>query len=169
MQAQFNNHMQTQLAQTTILQALLEKFQLTDFAQTQERNLVGFMKTMLVKRLESSKFAAKLAGHQELLRKNQMLVRLKTELPEDFTDLEKTLSRQTPDWQKIASICREYSFNGILKDLPCPVQEPETPDVSTGSADGPEQLDLFAMPAQTVQAAPAEKKEPELPEQGTLF
>lgn len=36
---------------------LLEKFQLTDFAQTQERNLVGFMKTMLVKRLESSKFA----------------------------------------------------------------------------------------------------------------
>ena len=120
-------------------------------------------------KLESSKFAAKLAGHQELLRKNQMLVRLKTELPEDFNDLEKTLSRQTPDWQKIASICREYSFNGILKDLPCPVQEPETPDVSTGSADGPEQLDLFAMPAQTVQAAPAEKKEPELPEQGTLF
>ena len=36
---------------------LLENFQLTDFAQTQERNLVGFMKTMLVKRLESSKFA----------------------------------------------------------------------------------------------------------------
>lgn len=36
---------------------LLKEFQLTDFAQTQERNLVGFMKTMLVKRLESSKFA----------------------------------------------------------------------------------------------------------------
>ena len=34
---------------------LLKKFELSDFAQTQERNLVGFMKTMLVKRLESSK------------------------------------------------------------------------------------------------------------------
>lgn len=36
---------------------LLKKFELTDFAQTQEKNLVGFMKTMLVKRLESSKYA----------------------------------------------------------------------------------------------------------------
>lgn len=36
---------------------LLKKFELSDFAQTQERNLVGFMKTMLVKRLESSKYA----------------------------------------------------------------------------------------------------------------
>ena len=36
---------------------LKDKFKLSDFAQTQEHNLVGFMKTMLVKRLESSKFA----------------------------------------------------------------------------------------------------------------
>ena len=36
---------------------LQENYKLTDFAQTQERNLVGFMKTMLVKRLESSKYA----------------------------------------------------------------------------------------------------------------
>lgn len=36
---------------------LKDKFKLSDFAQTQEHNLVGFMKTMLIKRLESSKFA----------------------------------------------------------------------------------------------------------------
>lgn len=36
---------------------LLKEYKLTDFAQTQERNLVGFMKTMLVKRLESSRYA----------------------------------------------------------------------------------------------------------------
>lgn len=32
-------------------------FKRSDFEQTQERNLVGFMKTMLIKRLESSRFA----------------------------------------------------------------------------------------------------------------
>ena len=36
---------------------LKNEYKLSDFAQTQERNLVGFMKTMLVKRLESSKYA----------------------------------------------------------------------------------------------------------------
>lgn len=36
---------------------LKDKYKLSDFAQTQERNLVGFMKTMLVKRLESSRYA----------------------------------------------------------------------------------------------------------------
>ena len=36
---------------------LRKEYKLSDFAQTQERNLVGFMKTMLVKRLESSRYA----------------------------------------------------------------------------------------------------------------
>lgn len=36
---------------------LKDEYKLSDFAQTQEHNLVGFMKTMLVKRLESSKYA----------------------------------------------------------------------------------------------------------------
>ena len=36
---------------------LKDKYKLSDFAKTQEHNLVGFMKTMLVKRLESSKYA----------------------------------------------------------------------------------------------------------------
>lgn len=33
------------------------KKQITDFVKTQQKNLVGFMKTRLVKRLESSKYA----------------------------------------------------------------------------------------------------------------
>lgn len=36
---------------------LKDEYKLSDFAKTQERNLVGFMKTMLVKRLESSRYA----------------------------------------------------------------------------------------------------------------
>lgn len=36
---------------------LKANFKRSDFEQTQERNLVGFMKTMLIKRLESSRFA----------------------------------------------------------------------------------------------------------------
>lgn len=36
---------------------LKDEYKLSDFAKTQEHNLVGFMKTMLVKRLESSKYA----------------------------------------------------------------------------------------------------------------
>ena len=36
---------------------LKDEYKISDFAKTQERNLVGFMKTMLIKRLESSKYA----------------------------------------------------------------------------------------------------------------
>ena len=118
-------------------------------------------------KLSGSKFAAKLNGNEELLKNNLTLVRLKTELPEEFQDLKKTLARRSPDWQKIAQLCREYAFNAILKDLPCkPEPEEEIKDTS------PEQLDLFA--ALTTQS-PKEKSpspdEPEndFPEQGLLF
>lgn len=38
-------------------EGLEDEYKLNDFAKTQERNLAGFMKSMLIKRLESSKYA----------------------------------------------------------------------------------------------------------------
>ena len=118
-------------------------------------------------KLSGSKFAAKLNGKEELLKNNLILVRLKTELPEEFKDLKKTLARRSPDWQKIAQLCREYAFNAILKVLPCEPPEPEEIE-----DEAPEQLDLFAVPT----PPPPEKKSPpppepedDLPEQGLLF
>ena len=121
-------------------------------------------------KLSGSKFAAKLNGNEELLKNNLILVSLKTELPEEFKDLKKTLVRRSPDWQKIAQLCREYAFNAILKDLP---SQPEIlPEPEKFEDDAPEQLDLFAsltMPAQEPKSPPPPEPENDLPEQGLLF
>lgn len=119
------------------------------------------------KKLSGSKFAAKLNGKEELLKNNLILVRLKTELPEEFKDLKKTLVRRSPDWQKIAQLCREYAFNAILKVLPCEPPEPEEIE-----DEAPEQLDLFAVPTpppQGKKSPPPPEPEDDLPEQGLLF
>ena len=122
--------------------------------------------------LAKSKFAAKLSGMQELLKKNLVLVRLKTTLPDEFTNLEKTLARRSPDWQKIANLCQEYSFNGILKDLPCKPEVPAECAEEPAEESGPEQLDLFANILQTAPKtepeAPVQESE-DFPEQGLLF
>lgn len=118
-------------------------------------------------KLSGSKFAAKLNGKEELLKNNLILVRLKTELPVEFKDLKKTLARRSPDWQKIAQLCREYAFNAILKVLPCEPPEPEEIE-----DEAPEQLDLFAVPTpppQGKKSPPPPEPEDDLPEQGLLF
>ena len=118
-------------------------------------------------KLSGSKLAAKLNGKEELLKNNLILVRLKTELPEEFKDLKKTLARRSPDWQKIAQLCREYAFNAILKVLPCEPPEPEEIE-----DEAPEQLDLFAVltpPPQGKKSPPPPEPEDDLPEQGLLF
>ena len=102
-----------------------------------------------------------------MLKNNLILVRLKTELPEEFKDLKKTLVRRSPDWQKIAQLCREYAFNAILKVLPCEPPEPEEIE-----DEAPEQLDLFAVPTpppQGKKSPPPPEPEDDLPEQGLLF
>ena len=118
-------------------------------------------------KLSGSKLAAKLNGKEELLKNNLILVRLKTELPEEFKDLKKTLARRSPDWQKIAQLCRDYAFNAILKVLPCEPPEPEEIE-----DEAPEQLDLFAVltpPPQGKKSPPPPEPEDDLPEQGLLF
>ena len=123
-------------------------------------------------KLAGSKFAAKLNGKEELLSKNLILVRLKTELPEQFQDLTISLARRSPDWQKIANLCKEYAFNAILKDLPC-TPEIQTEEVRESTDDEPEQLDLFSALSEPA-PIPQTQSEPEAPEteeleQGLLF
>jgi DNA polymerase-1 len=64
------------------------------------------------------KFVKKLTGNEELLKKNIRLVSLREDLPEEFNDIYKYLAKGSPDWEKIANLCREYNLNSILKELP---------------------------------------------------
>ena len=121
-------------------------------------------------KIAGSKFSAKLANQEELLRKNLVLVRLKTTLPDKFSDVPHALARRAPDWEKITALCREYAFNGILRELPCQ-SEPEA--AAETAAGGPEQPDLFAAPASAPQEGRKEPTSPaqtdDLPVQGSLF
>ena len=88
-------------------------------------------------RLAGSKFEKKLAGTAELLQRNRKLIRLREDLPPRFRDFGTLLRRKEPDWEKIASLCREYELKSILKELPEPA-----------AASTPEEDDLFsALPA----------------------
>jgi len=70
-----------------------------------------------------SKQEKKLAGMQELLKRNLALVRLKTELPPGFADWKTVLQRDLPDWEKIARLCAENNFNSLQKEIPFPFPE----------------------------------------------
>ncbi|MBQ7207130.1 MAG: hypothetical protein IJS01_04965 [Lentisphaeria bacterium] len=122
-----------------------------------------------LEKLDGSRFAAKLAGQERRLRDNLVLVRLKTTLPDEFADVPGTLARRPPDWEKIAALCREHAFNGILKTLPLPAaREPEPEEPAAA-----EEPDLFSalmspVPEKSEKPAPPAEEE-DLPIQGTLF
>ena len=84
------------------------------------------------------------------------LIRLRSDLPERFSDLGAVLARREPDWAKITDICRRMELKSILKELPVvPENAPE-----------PDQDDLFS----AVSAAPAPETAPSpAMEQGELF
>ena len=121
--------------------------------------------------IEKSKFAKKLSGTEELLKKNLILVRLRTELPECFSDWQSQLVRKAPDWQKIAAICREYAFSAILKELPAETAK-EVPPQEKNMPGDDGQLDLFSILETPVSApVPEPSGEDSAPEilQGELF
>ncbi len=110
-----------------------------------------------------SKYGKKLAGNAPLLKKNQNLIRLRTELPERFSDPEKHLIRRQPDWAKIRTLCERMELKSILKDLP---QE-------TLREEAEEEWDLFSFAAEPPPPPTAQPEKPEEPscemEQGLLF
>ena len=69
--------------------------------------------------------------------------------PEGIVWEKNMFRKQTPDWEKIAELCKRYTLNSILKELP--VEEP--PAVETV-----DEFDLFAP------AAPAPEPEQKKPE-----
>ncbi len=102
--------------------------------------------------LTEPKFAAKLEGQGELLRRNLGLVRLKCELPATFADLDQMLARRAVDWAKVRALCEEAGFKSILKELPATEEAVQEED------------DLFAAPLPV-----AEKSAASAMEQGELF
>lgn len=101
------------------------------------------------------KFASKLVGQTDILKRNIKLVSLRTELPETWKDLESLVVRQAPDWQKISELCRHYGLKSILKDLPeIPAAPSPVPAVSPAAEE--EEGDLFSF--MTAQASEEKEK-----------
>ena len=107
-------------------------------------------------KLAGTKFEKKLAGAGDILKRNQELIRLRSDLPERFSYLGAVLARREPDWAKLADICRRMALKSILKELP----------VVPGNAPEPDQDDLF--PAASAAPAPETAPSPAM-EQGELF
>ena len=101
-------------------------------------------------KIPKEKLRQKLADSKELFFKNVELIRLDKTPPEGIVWNKSMFLKKTPDWAKIADLCKRYTLKSILKELP--VEEPEVPEVN--------EFDLFAAPA----PAPAPAKEPEKPE-----
>ena len=77
-----------------------------------------------------SKFSAKLRGKKELVMRNLLLTRLKTELPAEFADVGNVLDKKSPDWQKIADMCADNQFKSLLKELPVePSRKPQADEL----------------------------------------
>jgi len=132
-------------------------------------------------RFAGTRYAAKLTGQGELLRRNLGLVRLKTELPSDFADPLALLHKKAPDWEAIAGICREHDFHRLIKEIPgaadTPAPSAPAPVRSRSAkpdADADAELDLFSSvtspaPEKTIPAAEEDVKSASGMVQGELF
>ncbi len=114
-------------------------------------------------KVASERKRALLVEHRELLERNRALIRLRTDLPAAYADLETVCRRRPPDWERIRAICETMELRSVLRELPAEAGDtPTDPD------------DLFAAPAApvpapaTAPAAPPSKAEPQA-EQPDLF
>ena len=96
--------------------------------------------------ISGSKYEAKVAGQEELLKRNLQLVRLRCELPESMRDVEKVLQKRAADWDKIRSLCEEAGFKSVVKYLPESKKIEEAPED-----------DLFSLPPQEKSVKKPEK------------
>lgn len=122
-----------------------------------------------ITKLEKSKFFSKLNGNIDVLRRNIALVKLRTDIPENW-DIEKLTVRTAPDWKKIRELCVRYGLKSILKDLPDIPVEP----IASNNAVLFEQDDLFTAFASNNEAVDTKKEtkfveEEGIPVQGELF
>jgi DNA polymerase-1 len=71
------------------------------------------------------KLRQKIVDNVELLEKNIKLITLKTDVPNKPWGAVDTLTRTSPDWDKIRNICEEMELKSLLRDLPGGSQEPD--------------------------------------------
>ncbi|MCI5778259.1 MAG: hypothetical protein MR051_00320 [Lentisphaeria bacterium] len=83
-------------------------------------------------KLAGSRYFLKIRPYLDVLEQNRKLIQLRTRWPEDIP-LTEAPRRETPDWRRIAELCRDNRFASILKELPAPT----APDADAGD-------DLFA-------------------------
>lgn len=124
-------------------------------------NACGPIETWLddPEKITLEKHRKKLAGQEELLRKNLQLVRLRCELPPELA-APATLARRAPNYAKIAELCRRFEFNKILRELPTTPSPAARPDDDA--------LPLFSAAAPHPEPPKPEKPEKSF-EQGSLF
>ena len=97
--------------------------------------------------IPKEKLRQNVADSKEIFFKNVELIRLDKTPPEGIIWEESMFRKKTPDWAKIAELCKRYSLKSILKELP----------VEESVMEEPEEFDLFAEPA----PAPEPEKKPE--------
>ncbi len=85
-------------------------------------------------KLQDTRFYEKLKANIKILQRNRELIRLKTELPPQYLDCEKTLHRRTPDWAEIQRLCLDNDLKTIAKSLPG-YQTAAAPATVTGEDD----------------------------------
>lgn len=105
-------------------------------------------------KIPKEKLRQKLADSKEIFFKNVELVRLDKTPPEGIVWEESMFRKRTPDWTKIAELCKQYSLKSILKELPAEaLAECEPPEAA-------EEFDLFSLPP----SAPVKEEKPKDPE-----
>ena len=82
-------------------------------------NQFGSIEAMLAKTdaIENIKIREKIANSAETLRRNIKLIQLDCSLPDDSWKEKTTISRNSPDWDKIAKIAEKMELKSFLKDL----------------------------------------------------
>ncbi len=93
-------------------------------------------------KLAGSKFAGKLEGTLDILKRNRDLIRLRRDLPERFREVDTVLTRRAPDWAKITEICRRLELRSILKELP-PVAKDNEVEPEPQGGNNTDQGELF--------------------------
>ena len=91
--------------------------------------------------INNPKIRQKIEDNVELLEKNIKLITLKIDVPGKPWGALDTLSRKSPEWDKIRAICEEMELRSILRELP---EDNSSPDLSVNTPATPSEPEKFA-------------------------
>lgn len=78
-------------------------------------------------KITDAKVRSKITENAELIRKNINLIKLRTDLPQKYTDISVCCCKSAPDYAKLDEFCAQYGLNSIRKEIaaenPIPVVE----------------------------------------------